>query len=101
MFFRNPMMPMKCLAMPQMLVTGWASTLWPVGQLPLATGRGVEFRLSLSPVVLQGRVVGGVRGPYEPMSNDLCPGEFPQLTFRTLFRTAETILEDPPAERGV
>jgi hypothetical protein len=58
----NHMMHMKRLAIVQGLVTDRTQPLLPLGQLPLATGRAMGLRPTLSPIVLEGRVVRGIRG---------------------------------------
>ena len=62
MLLGHHMVHLKCLAIVQGLVTDRTQALLPLGQLPLATGRAVGLRPSLSPVILEGRVVGGIRG---------------------------------------
>jgi hypothetical protein len=52
MFRGDHMVHMEFLAIIQVLVTDGALSLLPLGQLPLATGRAVRLRPSLSPVGL-------------------------------------------------
>ena len=51
-FLRKHVVHMKVLAIIQVVVTDWALALLSLGQLPLAMGRHVRFRPSLSPIVL-------------------------------------------------
>ena len=48
------------------------------GELPRATGRVVGVLPPLAPVVLERRVIGGIRGGDQSMADDFGPGEFPQ-----------------------
>ena len=78
MLFRNHMMHMKRLTIVQGLVTDRAEAPLLLGQLPLATGQArMGLCPSLSPIVLEGGVIGGRRGADKPMAFDLRPGEFP------------------------
>jgi hypothetical protein len=76
-------------AIVQSLVAAGTATVLPSGELPRATGRDLGSVLPLAPVVLEGRVVGGIRGGNEPMADDLGPGEFPESPMPLL------ILKDP------
>jgi hypothetical protein len=85
----HDMVRMENLSIFQVLVTGGTTAVLPLGQVPLAIGQGVGPRPSLSPVILQGRVIGGIRGRDQPMSYDRCPGKFPECGMSVF------ILEDP------
>src|SRR6266571_2886628 len=61
----------------------------PPGELPRAASRGLGAVLPLAPVVLEGRIIGGMRGGDQPMADDLGPGEFPEGPMPLL------ILKDP------
>ena len=50
----------------------------PPGELPRATSRGLGSVPPLAPVVLEGRVIGGMRGGDQPMAADLGAGELPE-----------------------
>src|SRR6266446_9689387 len=64
-------------------------TVLPPGELPRATSRGLGSVPPLAPVVLEGRIIGGMRGGDQPMADDLGPGEFPERPVPLL------ILKDP------
>ena len=61
----------------------------PPGELPRAASRGLGAVLPLAPVVLEGRIIGGMRGGDQAMADDLGPGEFPERPVPLL------ILKDP------
>src|SRR2546425_8190441 len=61
----------------------------PPGELPRAASRGLGAVPPLAPVVLEGRIIGGMRGGDQPMADDLGPGEFPERPMPLL------ILKDP------
>ena len=79
----------------------------PPGELPRAASRGLGAVLPLAPVVLEGRIIGGMRGGDQPMADDLGPGEFPEspvsfliLKHPAVLATADTapiLLGSPPA----
>ena len=60
------------------LVAAGTETVLPPGELPRATSRGLHSVPPLAPVVLEGRVIGGMRGGDQPMADDLGPGELPE-----------------------
>ena len=62
----------------QGLVADRTAPVLPPGELPRATGRVVGVLPPLAPVVLEGRVIGGIRGGHESMADDGGPGELPQ-----------------------
>src|SRR5262249_14382584 len=62
----------------QSLVADRTAPVLPPGELPRATSRAVDVLPPLAPVVLEGRVIGGIRGGHESMADDGGPGEFPQ-----------------------
>ena len=59
------------------------------GELPRTTGRVVGALPPLAPVVLERRVIGGIRGGDQSMADDCGPGEFPEGAMPFL------ILKDP------
>src|SRR5262249_33241535 len=53
-------------------------TVLSPGEVPRATSRGLGSVPPLAPVVLEGRVIGGMRGGDQPMADDLGPGKLPE-----------------------
>jgi hypothetical protein len=72
------MMDVERLAIFESLVTAGAQPLLAPGESPMAIRRRSESRVPLSPVVLKGRVIGGIGLGDQPMSHYSCPGEFPE-----------------------
>jgi hypothetical protein len=62
----------------QSLVADRTTPVLPPGELPRATGHVVGSLPPLAPVVLERRVIGGIRGGDQPMADNFGPGEFPQ-----------------------
>ena len=73
----------------QSLVADRTVPVLPPGELPRATGRVVGVLPPWAPVVLERRVIGGIRGGDQSMADDCGPGEFPQGPMPFL------ILKDP------
>jgi hypothetical protein len=73
----------------QSLVADRTAPVLPPGELSRATRRDLGALPSLAPVVLERRVIGGIRGGHESMADDGGPGEFPQGSMPFL------ILKDP------
>ena len=73
----------------QSLVADRTAPVLPPGELPRAASRGLGAVLPLAPVVLEGRIIGGMHGGDQPMADDLGPGEFPERPMPLL------ILKDP------
>jgi hypothetical protein len=69
-FLGNHMMHVQVFAVFQDLVTDGTEALLSPGQLPQASGRGLDSALPLFPVGLKGWVVGGIGGGDEPMPDD-------------------------------
>jgi hypothetical protein len=67
----------------------WTEPVLPSGELPRAASRSLGSAPPLAPVVLEGRVIGGIRGGDQPMADDLGPGDLPQGPMPFL------ILKDP------
>jgi hypothetical protein len=63
------------LAIFDSLVTAGAQPSLPAGESPMAIRRRSESRVPLSPVVLKGRVIGGIGLGDQPMSHYPCLGE--------------------------
>ena len=76
--FWHHMVYMGFLAIFQVLVPPWAEPLLPLKELAIARRRGRGFRPSLSPIVLEGRIIWGRGRGDEPMPHNLGPGEFPE-----------------------
>src|SRR5262245_18260723 len=74
----------------QSLVADRTTPVLPPGEVPRATGRVVGALPPLAPVVLERRVLGGVRGGHESMADDFGPGAFPEgpMPFRILTHPA-------------
>lgn len=87
-------MHMKLLAVFESLVTNGATPLLPAGEVPRALRQGRGAAPSLSPVVLEGWVIGGIGLGDQPMAHAPCPGEFP-AGGRALL-----ILKDPAGPSG-
>ena len=83
------MVHVDLFAIVQSLVATGTETVLPPGELPRATSRGLHSVPPLAPVVLKGRVIGGMRGGDKPMADDLGPGELPEGPMPLL------ILKDP------
>ena len=62
----------------QSLVTAWTEPMLPPGELLRTASRDLGSLPPLAPVVLEGRVIGGMRGGDQPMADDLGPGELPE-----------------------
>ena len=88
------MMPVQVLAVFEPLVTDGTTALLPAGELPRAIRQGLGSAPSLSPVVLEGRVIGGIGLGDEPMAHRPCPSEFPEGGM------ALVILKDPAVPSG-
>ena len=58
------------LAIFQVLVTLRTEPLLPLKELTISRRRGLGFRPSLSPIVLEGRIIGGIGRGDEPMSHN-------------------------------
>ena len=69
---------MEVLAIVQSLMATRTETVLSPGELPRATSRGLGSVPPLAPVVLEGRVIGGMRGGDQPMADDLGPGKLPE-----------------------
>ena len=77
------------LAVVESLMAARTAPVLPPGELPHAASRGLGAVPPLAPVVLEGRIIGGMRGGEQPMADDLGPGEFPERPVPLL------ILKDP------
>src|SRR5262245_49082967 len=78
MLLGKDMMDVQVLAVFEPLVTDGAATLLPTGEWPRAIRQGLRPAPSLSPVVLEGRVIGGIRRGDQPMAHNPCPGACPE-----------------------
>jgi hypothetical protein len=67
----NHMVYVGFLAIFQVLVTPRAEPLLPLKELAISRRRGMGFRPSLSPIVLEGRIIWGRGRGDEPMSYNL------------------------------
>jgi hypothetical protein len=94
MLLGKHMVHMQRLAVFEHLETDVAAALLPIGKLPKAIRQGLGAAPPLSPVVLKGRVVGGIGLGDEPMPYNPCPGEFPERGMALL------ILKDPAVSPG-
>jgi hypothetical protein len=83
------MMDVESLAIFQVLVTDGTEALLPLDEWPSTKFDRLRFGSSLSPVVLQGWVIGGIRRWYKTMPDDLGPGK------RSECPVPSFILEDP------
>jgi hypothetical protein len=88
------MVEVEHLAIVESLVTAGASPLLASGESPVAIRRRTGACSPLSPVVLKGRVIGGIGLGDESMTHNACPGEFPEGGM-ALF-----ILKDPAVPPG-
>src|SRR5262249_39249958 len=77
------------LTIVESLMADWTEPVLPPGELPRAASRSLGSVPPLAPVVLQARVIGGIGGRDQPMTDDLGPGELPQGPMPLL------ILKDP------
>jgi hypothetical protein len=84
----------QLLAVFERLVTDGTQTLLPTRELPRAVPQRLGSAPPLSPVTLEGRVVGGIGLGDEPMPRNPRPGEFPEGGM------ALYILKDPPVSSG-
>ena len=75
LFLRHHMVHVERLAMFKRLVTDGTEPLLPPGELPMAFRHGGESGSPLSPVSLQGRVIGGCPTLDHGVPHDLRPGE--------------------------
>src|SRR5262249_22140236 len=60
------------------LVADRTAPVLPPDEVPRTTGHVVGALPPLAPVVLERRVIGGIRGGHESMADDCGPGEFPE-----------------------
>ena len=74
----------------QSLMATRTETVLSSGELPRATSRDLGSVPPLAPVVLEGRVIGGIRGGNEAMADDRGPGELSEGPMPLL------ILKHPP-----
>src|SRR6266540_3799136 len=74
--FWNHMVYVGFLAIFQVLVTPRAEPLLPLKELAISRRRGMGSGPSLSPIVLQGRIIWGIGRGDEPMPHNLGPGKF-------------------------
>jgi hypothetical protein len=91
----------------QSLVADRTAPVLPPGEWPRATGRAGGALPPWAPVVLEGRVIGRIRGGHESMADDGGPGAFPEgpmpfliLQHPAVLTTAEPapiLLGAPPA----
>jgi len=88
------LMHMQVLAVFEPLETDGTAVLLPAGELPRAIRQGLRSAPSLSPVVLESRVIGGIGRGDQPMAHDPRPGEFPEGGMALL------ILNDPAVPPG-
>jgi hypothetical protein len=88
------MVDVERLTIVESLVTAGASPLLAPGESPVSIRRRSGACSPLSPVVLKGRVIGGIRLGDEPMAHNPCPGEFPEDGMALL------ILKDPAVPPG-
>jgi hypothetical protein len=72
------MVDVERLAIVESLVTAGEQPLLAPGESPMAIRRRSGFRVPLSPVVLKGRVSGGIGPGDQPKSHHPYPGEFPE-----------------------
>lgn len=81
----------------QSLVADRTAPVLPPGELPRATRCAVGALPPLAPVVLEGRVIGRIRGGHESMADDCGPGEFPEgpMPFLILKHPAVLTTADP------
>ena len=59
----------------QSLVADRTAPVLPPGELPRTARRVLSALPPLAPVVLEGRIIGGIRGGDQPMADDCGPGE--------------------------
>jgi hypothetical protein len=78
MVLGKDMMHVQVLAVFEQLVTDGAATLLSAGKLPRAICQGLRPAPPLSPVVMKGRVIGGIGLGDQPMADNPCPGKFPE-----------------------
>ena len=88
------MVDVEHLAIVESLVTARTQPLLAPGESPMAIRRRTGACSPLSPVVLKGRVIGGIGLGDEPMAHNPCPGEFPEGGM------ALVILKDPAVPPG-
>ena len=97
MLLGEDMMHVQSRAVFESLETDGTAALLPAGEVPGAIRQGLGSALPLSPVVLEGRVIGGIGPGDQPMAHDSCPSEFPEGGMALL------ILKDPavpPSSQG-
>ena len=98
------MVYMGCLAIFQVLVTPRTEPLLPLKELAISRRRGMGLRPSLSPIVLEGRIIWGIGRGDEPMSHNLGPGEFPEDGMTRFIQKDPAVLPGangvPPVLRG-
>ena len=85
----DPMVDVESLPILQVLMTDGAETLLSLNEVPATKCRYLWLRPSLSPVVLERRVIGGMCQGHQTMADDLRPSKFPQGP------VPRFILEDP------
>ena len=93
------------------LVAVGTETVLSPGELPRAASHDLGSVPPLAPVVLKGRIIGGIGGGDESMADDFGPGEFPEGPMPLLIREdpavlstadpAPILLSSPPAGRFV
>ena len=89
------------------LVAVGTETVLSPGELPRAASHDLGSVPPLAPVVLKGRIIGGIGGGDESMADDFGPGEFPEGPMPLLIREdpavlstadpAPILLSSPPA----
>ena len=75
---RHHMVDVERLAILKRLVTDGTEPLLPPSEWLMALRHGVESGSPLSPIGLQGRVIGGIGLWDQPMTDNPCPGDLSQ-----------------------
>jgi len=94
MLLGKDMVHVQLLAVFEHLETDGTVALLPAGELPGAIRQRLGSTLPLSPVALEGRVIGGGNLGDQPVTHNPCPGEFPEGGMALL------ILKDPAVPAG-
>jgi hypothetical protein len=100
----NPLVSVGFLAIFQVLVTPRTEPLWPLQELAISRRRGLGLSPSLSPSVLEGRIIWGIGRGDEPMAHHLGPGELPEGGMTHCIQKDPAVLPGahgmPPVLRG-
>ena len=97
LLLRHHMVDVERLAILKRLVTDGTEPLLPPSEWLMALRHSVESGAPLSPIGLQGRVIGGIGLWDQPMTDNPRPGEFPEGGMALLIHEDPAV---PPGSQG-